>query len=252
MQKNTDIPENDNSVEVRFYEQEYFIVLCFASIILSPVGVYLILRFRKNYSFRAKICMVLVSFLCLTFLSFGFYTVIGENLYLKSCISTMQNTISSGKDASKLSDGIITDLMVNDLQNDKNKQEPNAEENLNKNSNKLESKNSKEQSKEESIEKKPGKKDTEDKNMVSNFENGANKSSNKNKISESENSNSKSKNMNKSESKLNEENVKIVYVTKNGKKYHYKNPCGKGDFTAIKIEDAIEKGYEPCKKCVKK
>lgn len=42
-----------------------------------------------------------------------------------------------------------------------------------------------------------------------------------------------------------------VYITKNGKKYHYSYTCGKGTYYECPYEEALKKGYEPCQKCVK-
>lgn len=47
------------------------------------------------------------------------------------------------------------------------------------------------------------------------------------------------------------EKPKIVYITKNGKKYHYSKSCGKGNYKAVSLSEALKKGYEPCKKCTK-
>ena len=45
----------------------------------------------------------------------------------------------------------------------------------------------------------------------------------------------------------------IVYVTNNSNKYHSINHCsGIKDAFEIDTEEAIEKGYVPCKRCVKK
>lgn len=41
-----------------------------------------------------------------------------------------------------------------------------------------------------------------------------------------------------------------VYYTLTGKKYHYENPCGKGEYLPISLKEAEQKGLEPCKKCV--
>lgn len=46
-------------------------------------------------------------------------------------------------------------------------------------------------------------------------------------------------------------NRETVYITKNGKKYHYSYTCGKGTFYECPYKEALEKGYEPCKRCVK-
>lgn len=54
----------------------------------------------------------------------------------------------------------------------------------------------------------------------------------------------------KSEKKDNSKE-KVVYITKSGKKYHSKNSCGRGNFTAVSLEEALSKGYSPCKKCFK-
>lgn len=41
-----------------------------------------------------------------------------------------------------------------------------------------------------------------------------------------------------------------VYYTKTGKRYHYKNPCGKGDYFPTTLAKAKKMGLTPCKKCV--
>ncbi len=46
-------------------------------------------------------------------------------------------------------------------------------------------------------------------------------------------------------------NHETVYITKNGKKYHHSYTCGKGTYYECPYKEALEKGYEPCKKCVK-
>lgn len=46
-------------------------------------------------------------------------------------------------------------------------------------------------------------------------------------------------------------NHSIVYITKSGKKYHYSHPCGRGTFYECPISEALSRGLEPCKKCVK-
>lgn len=37
-----------------------------------------------------------------------------------------------------------------------------------------------------------------------------------------------------------------VYITRTGKKYHYKNPCGNGSYFPIAISKAKKIGYSPC------
>lgn len=179
-------------------------ILCFASLIFAPLGIYLIFKFRKNYSFKTKICIVLVSFLCSCIIIFGLFIILNENLYLKSNIFKLQKTIST----------------------------------INKNSDS--SKNFQKQDKNSKIEKKEN----------------SNTSSNQNEIKDIKNTDKKPTKEKKkdldSSLENKKENSKIVYITKSGKKYHYSNSCSKGNFTAISIKDAIEKGYEPCKKCVKK
>ena len=46
-------------------------------------------------------------------------------------------------------------------------------------------------------------------------------------------------------------NHEIVYITKNGKKYHYSYTCGKGTYYECPYEEALKKGYERWQKCVK-
>lgn len=41
-----------------------------------------------------------------------------------------------------------------------------------------------------------------------------------------------------------------IYCTKSGKSYHYANPCGRGTYYECTLEEALEKGLKPCKKCV--
>ncbi len=41
-----------------------------------------------------------------------------------------------------------------------------------------------------------------------------------------------------------------IYRTPTGKKYHYANPCGNGDYYEITLDEALAAGLEPCKKCV--
>ena len=48
----------------------------------------------------------------------------------------------------------------------------------------------------------------------------------------------------------NSENQRTVYITSSGKKYHYENPCGKGTYSPISLDEALKRGLEPCEKCV--
>ncbi len=43
---------------------------------------------------------------------------------------------------------------------------------------------------------------------------------------------------------------RTVYRTKTGKKYHYENPCGNGEYYAVSLDDAKAAGLQPCQKCV--
>lgn len=43
---------------------------------------------------------------------------------------------------------------------------------------------------------------------------------------------------------------KQIYRTKSGKKYHYKNPCGKGTYYPCTLQEALAAGLGPCEKCV--
>lgn len=45
------------------------------------------------------------------------------------------------------------------------------------------------------------------------------------------------------------ENIRIVYVSKSGKKYHNLNNCNGAEYTGITISEAIGKGYTPCLRC---
>lgn len=55
----------------------------------------------------------------------------------------------------------------------------------------------------------------------------------------------------KEESKTEKDKPKVVYITKSGKKYHYSKSCGKRNYKAVSLSEAVKKGYEPCKKCAK-
>lgn len=44
---------------------------------------------------------------------------------------------------------------------------------------------------------------------------------------------------------------KIVYITKTGDKYHYSYNCSDSDFYECTLEQALERGLEPCGRCVK-
>lgn len=41
----------------------------------------------------------------------------------------------------------------------------------------------------------------------------------------------------------------MVYVTNSGKKYHFSQSCGGINSTAVGLEEAEQRGYEPCKRC---
>ena len=51
--------------------------------------------------------------------------------------------------------------------------------------------------------------------------------------------------------KTEKDKPKVVYITKSGKKYHYSKSCGKRNYKAVSLSEAVKKGYEPCKKCAK-
>ena len=42
-----------------------------------------------------------------------------------------------------------------------------------------------------------------------------------------------------------------VYITKSGTKYHYSYTCGGNEYYKCTIEQALDRGLSPCKKCVK-
>lgn len=44
---------------------------------------------------------------------------------------------------------------------------------------------------------------------------------------------------------------RTVYITKTGTKYHYSYFCSNTDFYECTLEQALARGLEPCKKCVK-
>lgn len=42
---------------------------------------------------------------------------------------------------------------------------------------------------------------------------------------------------------------RTVYYTETGSKYHFDSKCGRGDYFPCTLDEAIEMGLEPCKKC---
>lgn len=48
----------------------------------------------------------------------------------------------------------------------------------------------------------------------------------------------------------NQSNGKTVYITRTGKKYHYDSQCNGGTYYPATLEEALQKGLEPCGKCV--
>ena len=60
-----------------------------------------------------------------------------------------------------------------------------------------------------------------------------------------------SKTESKKAEKTEKDKPKVVYITKSGKKYHYSKSCGKGNYKAVSLSEAVKKGYEPCKRCAK-
>lgn len=69
--------------------------------------------------------------------------------------------------------------------------------------------------------------------------------------SKSESKKEESKTESKKSEKTEKDKPKVVYITKNGKKYHYSKSCGKGNYKAVSLSEAVKKGYEPCKRCAK-
>lgn len=41
-----------------------------------------------------------------------------------------------------------------------------------------------------------------------------------------------------------------IYRTETGSKYHYCNPCGRGKYYEVTLEQALNAGLRPCEKCV--
>ena len=69
--------------------------------------------------------------------------------------------------------------------------------------------------------------------------------------SKSESKKEESKTESKKSEKTEKDKPKVVYITKNGKKYHYSKSCGKGNYKAVSLSEAVKKGYGPCKRCAK-
>ncbi len=43
---------------------------------------------------------------------------------------------------------------------------------------------------------------------------------------------------------------RVVYITRNGEKYHYNVNCGKNEYYKCTVQQAVDRGLEPCKKCI--
>lgn len=66
----------------------------------------------------------------------------------------------------------------------------------------------------------------------------------------SEKANTSKLNNSTSTNQTSAQNGRTVYVTRTGKKYHYANPCGRGKYIATNLQEAINRGFSPCEKCV--
>lgn len=44
-------------------------------------------------------------------------------------------------------------------------------------------------------------------------------------------------------------NMRVVYVSKTGKKYHNLSNCNGAEYTGISISEALNRGYTPCLRC---
>ena len=47
------------------------------------------------------------------------------------------------------------------------------------------------------------------------------------------------------------QNLRTIYMTKTGEKYHYDGSCNGGTYFETTLEQALKIGLEPCAKCVK-
>ena len=48
-----------------------------------------------------------------------------------------------------------------------------------------------------------------------------------------------------------EKKSRTVYITPTGERYHFRSTCGGKNSFAIELDDAIDQGYTPCKKCAR-
>ena len=237
----------ENNSSKKFYESGWFMALCFGSVVLIPLGIFLVWR-DKSVNKSLKIASSLISGVAFVSL---FYCVV-HNSISKPQISdsstqeifgdikesSLEEYYSLGSEESKAklykppieelsSEHILKNEEV--VAEEKSDKEPDKQttqaENTDKNSN--------ENKAVVHTESNQTKKDTNDTTPLENKES---KDTKKSSIAETKKTDTKSN---------------IVYVTPKGKKYHVKNPCGKGKFSAISIDEAISKGYTPCKKCVK-
>ena len=150
--------------ETKWYEKEYILLICFASVVFIPVGAVLLWKFGKQSTeFKSFVAAVsLVSFAAFSFLVYKNFSPKPEPA-VKTVVEAPQKKPSSKSESKK------------------------------------------EESKTES----------------------------------------------KKSEKTEKDKPKVVYITKNGKKYHYSKSCGKGNYKAVSLSEAVKKGYEPCKRCAK-
>ena len=48
-----------------------------------------------------------------------------------------------------------------------------------------------------------------------------------------------------------EKKSRTVYITPTGERYHFRSTCGGKNSFPIELDDAIDQGYTPCKKCAR-
>ena len=217
---------------VKWYEKNWFIALCFISVMFIPLGIFLI--WKKNRLNKVlKMSLSLIS--GLIFLSVPFYLVNNHlNTETDPIIyeESIENFQSSNEETKSKIYKPPTDVQVGENQGE----EPTLNETTSKKTNSL---NGSENTK------------TNDKTASSSKEKISNNNSKSENIVEPEPSTSGKGGESKEPEEPQKTESKTVYITRSGKKYHYKNKCGSGTYFPIALEEAKNKKYTPCKKCVK-
>ncbi len=235
--------------ETKWYEKTYIIIICFISVIFIPLGIFLIWK-RKKLNLFWKSLISFVSGIFFLIFSVGFYLALTEDFIPPESTKVFVDNVAEKDQETENYETSNTPLKP---PIEVKSEDASGNEEVSKNE--VISEKSVTENKSEKKVKDNGSTSTKSSGSKSEPISDKSKTSSKDSGNESKSSAvANDKSVDKTaEATKNTNNSKrtTVYITKSGKKYHYANPCGKGTYTAINIDDAIKQGYQPCKKCVK-